>query len=179
MATRRIQEGYVVVPAMDTANTKGCGQRSTAPATRGCGECTACCSGVLRLQVGEQIIDRGRPCRFRRVDGCGIYDARPKDCQAFQCGWLEIGSPLPEVMRPDRCEAILLINRLQWRGCPVDMAVATDIRIPRQTLAWFIEHSLRSRRPLVYQMDDEWECIGPREFGEQIRSELARGKQLW
>lgn len=146
---------------------------------RSCGACVACCTGALRLTVDDQEIDRGSPCRHCMPQGCRIYATRPYPCRAFECGWLVLNSPLPESMRPDRCGAILLLERLHWEAMPVDLAVATDRRIPQHTLKWLIDRALKYRRPLIYQMDDMWECLGPPELAQRVQDVLATGRRLW
>lgn len=146
---------------------------------RSCGACVACCTGTLRLTVDGQEVDRGSPCRHCRPQGCHIYATRPTHCRSFECGWLVPNSPLPQSMRPDRCGAILLLGRLHWEAMPVDLAVATEGRIPQHTLNWLIDRALKHRRPLIYQADDVWQCVGPLEFGQRIQDVLATGRPLW
>lgn len=153
---------------------------SPAPQTiRRCGRCNACCTGTLRLEIEGQQVERDKPCRHCTREGCDIYVARPAGCRSFTCGWLSAQSHLPEFMRPDQCGVILLLNRLHWRSVPVDLAVAVERRIPAQTLAWLIAYARQHRRPLIYQVDEEWEGVGPHEFGQALRRAVAQGRRLW
>lgn len=147
--------------------------------SRLCGPCNACCTGALRLKIEGQQIDRGRACHHCTSEGCNIYAQRPSVCRAFACGWLTTQSHLPEFMRPDQSGAIVLLNRLHWLGAPVDLAVAVERYIPAQTREWLIAYALQQRRPLVYQVDEEWEVIGTRELCEAIRRGIARGQRFW
>src|SRR5207302_526051 len=91
---------------------------------RQCGTCTACCDGWLKIEVYGRKVDRGKPCPFSAGDHCTIYPTRPQDpCREFICGWLVRNSPLPEWMRPDKSDLILLASNFSWRGLPVDVAV--------------------------------------------------------
>jgi hypothetical protein len=67
---------------------------------RSCGNCSACCT-VLGLRLdgpdGKNTVKKERhtPCQYLRKPkgtqkgGCGIYEARPIDCVAYKCYWLE------------------------------------------------------------------------------------------
>ncbi len=65
--------------------------------TRACGDCTLCCRLV---PVSELRKPAGRRCTHQSSKGCGIYAARPDECQAWRCQWLE-GST-GAIRRPDR-----------------------------------------------------------------------------
>lgn len=53
---------------------------------RSCGKCTLCCKV---LSIGELDKPQGEWCRHCKVGvGCSIYDARPKECSGFYCGYL-------------------------------------------------------------------------------------------
>jgi len=65
-------------------------------ATRHCGECTACCTV---LTVAELDKPGGEPCPHA-VQGCSIYDRRPKACRDYQCLWRAGIGSLEQ--RPDR-----------------------------------------------------------------------------
>jgi hypothetical protein len=82
-------------------------------------------------------------------------------------------------MRPYQCGVILLLDRLHWRGVPVDLAVAVERYIPAQTLEWLIAYARQHHRPLIYQVDEEWEGVGPHEFCKALRHAVAQGKRLW
>ena len=97
---------------------------------RHCGGCTACCDGWLRIEVSGHEVRPGKACPFRIEHGCSIYEQRPQHpCREFICGWLVPSSPLPEWMRPDKSDLILLAANFAWHGLPVDVAVAAGDRV--------------------------------------------------
>jgi hypothetical protein len=149
-------------------------------AARSCAECTACCDGWLKINVRGQDVFPGNPCRFSFAHKCSIYDDRPVDpCQQFVCGWLADKSPLPEWMRPDKAKLILLPASFQWRGIPVHVAVAVGARAKEKAIDWLRGFCLKSRRPLVFQMDGEWIAYGPPQFQAEMAERLAAGDRPW
>ena len=99
---------------------------------RNCGSCTACCDGWLRIEVRGHEVRPGRACPFCVAHACAIYQERPQHpCREFVCGWLVPTSPLPDWMRPDKSDVILLAANFFWKGLPVDIAVAAGRR-PKQ-----------------------------------------------
>lgn len=74
--------------------------------SRGCGECTLCCT-LLRVDELRKL--GGTPCGQLRPapapPGCGIHATRPAICRAYACLWLSGG--LEEWDRPDRLGAVL------------------------------------------------------------------------
>jgi hypothetical protein len=69
---------------------------------RECGECAVCCTHP-RIDDPELQKPGGVRCINCPVGGgCAIYEARPKPCRAFFCGWRRIGY-LGDEWRPDRC----------------------------------------------------------------------------
>ena len=93
--------------------------------TRTCGSCTACCDGWLQIEVRGHKVRKGQPCPFSVAHQCAIYPERPHDpCREFVCGWLVASSPLPDWMRPDKADMIMLAANFFWHGLPVDVIVA-------------------------------------------------------
>lgn len=148
---------------------------------RQCGDCTVCCSGVLRLEVDGQAVRPGQGCRHCRHAGCGIYDVRPTICREFVCGWLRDDSVLPLWLRPDRSGMILLPAYRRWCGVPVDVAVAAGAGAQAESLRWLKRFSALHRRPLLYQVevDGEWCAFGPPGFQTDLRRFLERGGSLF
>lgn len=136
---------------------------------RGCGDCSACCSGVLRIESAEISVGPGRPCRHCGA-GCGIYQSRPDVCRQFVCGWLVRGSPLPDWMRPDRSGVIVLAAERVWCGLAVDVALAAGRGPNKNAIRWLLNFSAVQRRPLLYQeeVDGPWIVYGPAEFRDAI-----------
>jgi hypothetical protein len=148
--------------------------------TRSCGGCTACCDGWLKIEVRGTAVAPGRPCPFRADHGCSIYAERPIDpCRKFICGWLVGSSPLPDWMRPDRSDMIMLAANFSWRGLPVDVIVPVGEQPKRKALDWLMQFSAANRRLLLYQIKDEWFAFGPKAFQDEISERIQRGEKLW
>ncbi len=100
-------------------------------------------------------------------------------CQQFICGWLADNSPLPEWMRPDKSNLILLASNFQWRGIPVHVAVAVGARPREKAINWLKEFCRQSQRPLIFQTDGEWIAYGPPQFQTEMAERLSSGKNPW
>ena len=147
---------------------------------RKCSECTACCDGWLKINVRGRDVFPGSPCPFSVAHQCSIYEERPVDpCQQFVCGWLMDNSPLPEWMRPDKANLILLPANFQWRGIPVHVAVAVGARPKDKAINWLKDFCRKSHRPLIFQMHDEWIAYGSPQFQTEMAARLSSGKQPW
>ncbi len=157
-------------------------QRATADSSkaRQCGDCAACCEGWLKIEIRGHPVYPGKKCPFCTRSGCSIYDERPEDpCRKFICGWLAHRSPLPDWMRPDKSNAILLVASFAWHGIPVDVAVPAGNRIKEKALTWLQDFYSKQKRLLVFNLDEEWYAFGPPAFQQDIRSRLQRGEFLW
>ena len=132
----------------------------------------------------------GRPCPHSTGRGCDDYANRPVDpCINFNCGWVVENSPLPEWMKPNNAKVIVIFNRTQWRGLPVDVAVPIGRRIPPRALNWLKEFAASKGRPLlfseqvkedgVFQRQQLFSAHGPPEFQQHIAQLTASGKPLW
>jgi hypothetical protein len=147
---------------------------------RQCGSCTACCDGWLKFEVSGHKIDHGQPCPFCKEHSCTIYERRPKDpCRDFICGWLAPTSPLPDWMRPDKADMILLPAKFRWQEHPVDVAVAVGERPKAEALDWLKSFCAARKRLLVYQDSEDWYAFGPPAFRYDIRHRIARGERPW
>ncbi len=147
---------------------------------RSCGSCTACCDGWLQIEVRGHHIHPGTPCPFSVEHRCSIYRERPqKPCREFVCGWLVASSPLPEWMRPDKSDMIMLAANFIWRGLPVDVLVAAGQRPKTKALDWMKAFSSEKKRLLIYQVDGDWFAFGPPAFQAEISERIARGEKPW
>lgn len=157
---------------------------------RDCQPCTACCEGWLRIEKPEARATLGSPCGNCVGEGCRIYETRPLDpCRTFTCAWRAEGSVLADWMRPDQCKAIVMFDRLTWRGQPATVAVAVGAAIPQRTLEWLKQHAQLNNRPLLWE---EYEQVngqftgrkrvathGPVDFGREMLERHGRGELLW
>jgi hypothetical protein len=147
---------------------------------RNCGTCTACCDGWLQIEIRGHKVGPGHKCPFSASTGCKIYDDRPQHpCREFTCGWLLHRSPLPEWMRPDKSALIVLPSKFLWRGSPVDVAVPAGVYPKMKALDWLKNFSGKHKRPLMYQIENEWYAFGPPAFQADISERLRNGERLW
>jgi hypothetical protein len=111
---------------------------------------------------------------------CSIYPERPQHpCREFVCGWLVASSPLPDWMRPDQSDMIMLAANFFWRGLPVDVVVPVGERPKKKALDWLTRFCTENRRLLVYQIGEEWFAFGPPAFQTDIADRLGRGETPW
>ena len=82
-------------------------------------------------------------------------------------------------MRPDKAQMIMLPANFTWRGLRVDIAVAAGQRPKKKALEWLKKFSLEKKRPLIYQIGDEWFAFGPPDFQAEIRERIGRGEKPW
>ncbi len=157
---------------------------------RECQPCTACCEGWLRIENAEARATLGAPCTHCDASGCRNYERRPPDpCRTFTCAWRAAGSPLADWMRPDQCKAIVMFDRLRWRGQPATVAVAVGATIPQRTLDWLKQYAQQNSRPLLWE---EYEQVdgaftgrkrvathGPVDFAREMLERHGRGELLW
>jgi hypothetical protein len=132
----------------------------------------------------------GCACPHSTGKGCNDYANRPVDpCDNFNCGWVIPNSPLPAWMKPNEAKVMVLFNKLQWQGLPVDLAVPVGKRIPPRALNWLKQFAEQQGRPLVYteqsvvdgkfQKDQQTIAYGPPEFQQEIAAKIAQGQRLW
>lgn len=161
-----------------------CGNSPAASLTlrqlRNCGSCTACCDGWLQIEVRGYQVRPGKPCPFSVQHQCAIYGERPQHpCREFVCGWLVASSPLPDWMRPDRSDMIMLAADFVWRTMPVDVVVAAGEQPKNKALDWLKRFCAENKRLLIYQVKDEWFAFGPPAFQVDISEKIARGEKPW
>ncbi len=92
-------------------------------------------------------------------------------------------------MKPCNAKVIVIFNKINWRGYPVDLAVPIGKRIPPRALNWLKTFAERHGRPLLYseqvitdgkfQKQQELLAYGPVEFQQEILQKYRRGKGLW
>lgn len=132
----------------------------------------------------------GCPCPHSTGRGCDDYANRPVDpCVNFRCGWIQDNSPLPDWMKPDNAKVIVIFNKREWRGRPVDLAVPVGRRIPPRALQWLKAFAEQSGRPLMYteqivengrfQKAQSLFVHGPPEFQAEMAASQERGEEVW
>lgn len=159
-------------------------------AIRTCQPCTGCCDGWVQMMIGDAHVYPGSPCPHSTGSGCDDYANRPKDpCDNFNCGWVVDGSPLPEWMKPSNAKVIVIFNKIQWQGIPVDVAVPVGKRIPPRALKWLMAFAEDNGRPLLYaeqnivngkmQADQNFIGYGPPAFQQWVHERQNTGQCLW
>jgi len=157
---------------------------------RECQPCTACCDGWVQMTIGEAHVYPGAPCPHSTDKGCDDYENRPSDpCRNFNCGWIVEGSPLPDWLKPDNAKVIVIFNKIQWQGHPVDVAVPVGKRIPPRALKWLQDFAQKHGRPLLYseqvaidgmmQHQQNFIGYGPPAFQDWIRVQQQNGASFW
>ncbi len=143
------------------------------------------------MVIGGASVYPGHPCPHSTGSGCDDYKNRPKDpCVNFNCGWVIKGSPLPEWMKPDNGKVIVMFNKLNWHGYPVDLAVPVGKCIPPQSLEWLKNFAATNMRPLIYteqittetgefQQQQQAFGHGPPAFQQDLLRWQQEGKKLW
>ena len=97
----------------------------------------------------------GHACVHCTAQGCGIYETRPDDpCRKFICAWLGEGDRIPEHMRPDKCGAIIMLDRV-WNGFNIIKAMPTGSAIPDDTMEWLKAYARQHNIPLLFQINEE------------------------
>ncbi|UOG93216.1 MAG: hypothetical protein L3K52_05645 [Candidatus Thiothrix sulfatifontis] len=157
---------------------------------RVCQPCTACCDGWVQMNIKGADVYPGCPCPHSTGKGCNDYANRPVDpCDNFNCGWVIPNSPLPDWMKPNEAKVMVLFNKFQWRGVPVDVALPVGKRIPPRALNWLKQFAEQHGRPLVYleqevvagkfQKEQQAVAYGPPDFQREVMAQIAQGKRLW
>lgn len=142
------------------------------------------------MVIDENPVYPGHPCPHSTGKGCDNYENRPVDpCVNFKCGWIIPNSPLPDWMKPSNAKVIVIFNKLQWNGAPVDLAVPVGKRIPPRSLAWLKTFAEQHRRPLIYteqivedgkfQKQQNIMGHGPSAFQQELLRWQQEGKNLW
>lgn len=158
--------------------------------TRTCQPCTACCDGWVQMNIRGAEVYPGSPCPHSTGKGCNDYANRPVDpCHHFVCGWIIPNSPLPDWLKPNEAKVMVLLDKLRWRGLPVDVAIPVGKRIPPRALNWLKQFAEQHGRPLLYteqlvvagklQKEQQTIAYGPPEFQQEVAAKIAQGQRLW
>ena len=158
--------------------------------SRKCLPCTACCEGWLTINTPEVRTTLDNPCKFVTENGCSINETKPENpCKKFSCGWLDRDSPLPDWMRPDRSGAIILFDKMFWKGKPVIVTIATGANIPYKTIFEVKKlANLHSRNAIFFEYEKKLNIFtgkkkllihGEPLFTIDIKEKFLRGVQLF
>ena len=63
--------------------------------SRTCRDCGMCCTLYQVDSLGKPA---GVRCSHLKGTRCSIYNDRPEDCRAYECGWLQ-GGPVPKPVK--------------------------------------------------------------------------------
>lgn len=157
---------------------------------RQCQPCTGCCDGWVQMNIQGHDVYPGCPCPHSTGNGCDDYANRPVDpCHNFMCGWIIDDSPLPEWMKPSNARVIVIFNKINWNGHPVDLAVPMGRKIPPRALNWLKDFAEKHGRPLMYmeqlevdgkfQKQQELHAFGPPDFQQQVLQWHQQGRNFW
>ena len=157
---------------------------------RECQPCTGCCDGWVQMNIRGAEVFPGQPCPYSTGAGCSDYDNRPVDpCINFRCGWVLEDSPLPDWMKPNNAKVIVIFNKLEWQGLPVDLAVPVGKKIPPRSLNWLKGFAEQQGRPLLFmeQIVNDGRFLkqqqlfghGPPAFQEQVLRWSEEDISLW
>jgi len=75
---------------------------------RECGDCKACCEGLLTGSARGSWFGNLTPCKYLN-DTCTIYSERPGLCRRFFCAWAQ--ELLPEWMKPNNINVIVSVEK--------------------------------------------------------------------
>ncbi len=106
---------------------------------RDCGDCNVCCV-ALTINDADLRKVQGYRCPNTRPDhGCAIYEARPRTCSSFFCGW-RLLKWVREPLRPDRSGVLvgLTLDGVDAQGQKrhgVSFTLLTDAALKAEGLA--------------------------------------------
>ncbi|MEE9350888.1 MAG: hypothetical protein V3U78_01405 [Thiotrichaceae bacterium] len=157
---------------------------------RVCQPCTACCDGWVSMNINGVEVYPGKSCPHSTGKGCDDYENRPADpCDLFDCAWKMENSPLPDWMKPSNAKVLVVLDKLQWQGMAVDLAVPVGKKIPPRALNWLKQFAEKQGRPLIYaeqtvengafSRNQNLVGYGPVEFQQEVVQWVQSGKRLW
>lgn len=136
---------------------------------RSCDGCTKCCEGYVKGEVRGIPLYRGKPCHFLK-EACTIYEERPKMCKEFNCVWINDKERIfPEWLHPKISHA-LVVRREYAKNKDFLQIYEAGKTLDVKILSWFVGYALRDSVPIAYQIEGEWNYIGPKEFVEYFET---------
>ena len=134
---------------------------------RNCDGCTKCCEGWLPDIVYENKMYQGRPCHFKRKNGCGIYKNRPnKPCKEYNCEWLKY-TRIPEWFKPSET-GILLTGREINKIAYLEITEAGS-SLTIEMLNWLFQLHLKTGTNMYYEIKGGWNWMGTPEFCREMQ----------
>jgi hypothetical protein len=82
-------------------------------------------------------------------------------------------------MWPKQSKVIVLTGRSQWHGQPVDVLVSAGRDPDEKVLTWYRDYSIKTMRPFMYQINEQWFGYGPTAFQQEMAAKVAKGEPLW
>lgn len=134
-----------------------------------CGGCTQCCK-TMRIVAddGSELSGRNDWCKHCDIGtGCKVYEARPKACAGFQCGWLQSqGTPSPWApeFRPDKIKCVVDFGNPSGKAGGTLFVVHVDPSRPdafRKGLFGEFLQRVSHNLPVVAVIGDQRIGIGP------------------
>lgn len=137
---------------------------------RSCGGCTKCCQGYVKGEVKGIRFYRGRPCHFLKSEGCSIYEERPKMCKDFNCAWLDDKEGiLPEWLYP-MTSHVMIVRREYAPNRDFLQIYEAGKTLDVKVLSWFVGYALAGGLPIAYEIEGDWNYIGPKAFVEYFEN---------
>jgi len=136
---------------------------------RQCGNCTKCCEGWLEGTIYGKKMYPGKPCHFKKHNGCSIYNDRPDEpCKSFNCEWL-MEKEIPEWMKPEYSNVILSGKQKNGISFVLATEAGSDMRV--EVLNWLLNFMIDKKVNLMYQVKGGWNWIGSPEFVDYMNNE--------
>lgn len=160
-----------------------------------CGDCTACCEGWFKPNIGEGWFERESPnhppqpaeiyghqikpglgCHFKSSH-CTIYENRPNHpCKTYECAWLKNkNNSIPEWLKPNISKVIITERqREQPSGTPIVFWDVTECgeQIISSHLNWILIFCEKNDIPVKYRIDG----IEYRKFPSSYHEKIRRGE---
>lgn len=134
-----------------------------------CGNCTKCCEGWLEGTIYGKKMYPGKPCHFKKDNGCSIYENRPDEpCKNFNCEWLT-EKEIPEWMKPEYSNVILSGKQKNGISFVLATEAGGDMRV--EVLNWLLNFMIDKKVNLMYQVKGGWNWIGSPEFVNYMNNE--------
>lgn len=145
---------------------------------KSCGECKECCTGALKVEVKNFIVEKGKNCPFlnkKETDkGCSIYSERPGQCIKYQCWW-KLNDDIPDFMRPD-ISKILVTNKTAKQFDYLDVIAVANHQMPYEGLSHVLKYAVLTKKNIIwrknnYEKDVKVFWLGSSEFIDSVNKD--------